>query len=157
MASSRIPMPDARRIFLTFATQDSKYRDLLTAKARKEKLNCTFVEMTFKAPGDSVWQNHGRAKIAGCDAVVAIVSEHTRGATGVLWEMSCAREVRVPILAVSVDFAAGSMEITQELHGLPVIPWKWQAIAAFLGTGAIRIVSSATETGQRKDPARLAG
>lgn len=150
-------MNEPRTIFVTFAIQDAKYRDLLVAKARKEKQQCTFVEMAIKAPGDSVWQKHCRGKISGSDGFIALVSENTAGAAGVLWEMNCAREIGLPILGVGVDFAPPTSRQASAFDWLLAMPWKWEAITKFLEACSTGRGASGGEEDHVGRAARLAG
>lgn len=135
-------MDAPRRIFLTFAAQDAKYRDLVIMKAKKERVSCSFVETSLKAPGDQLWQNHCRSKMKGCDGVIALVSEHTGGADAVLWEIRCACTEKLPILGVYVDLTRHPQKLPAELDGVPLIMWKWDAIAAFLETAKADVRAS---------------
>jgi len=53
-----------KRIFISFAIEDKKYRDFLVAQARNEQTPFDFVDMSVKKPWDpKVWRQKCRTKI----------------------------------------------------------------------------------------------
>jgi len=123
----------AKRIFISFAAEDSTYRDLLTGQARNEKSPFEFVDMSVKEPWSDDWKNKCRTKIKGCDGMIVLVSKKTHSASGAKFEMRCANEEKVPLRGVYVDYDdKDSITIPSELEGKKVVRWTWENIESFV-------------------------
>lgn len=124
----------SRRLFLSFAAQDLTSRNLLVAAVEESELPYVFLELSIKVPEDRFWQEHCLAKIRSCDALIVFLSNHTRYAKGVLWEVDCARKASVPVLAVKVSSKPLTHELPQELQGVPVREWREDELSDLLAT-----------------------
>ena len=120
------------RIFISFAIEDSKYRDFLVGQARNENSPFEFVDMSVKEPWSSEWKTKCRAKIKGCDGMIALVSSNTPAATGARWEVACAKEEGVPVLGVYIDKNNKPSILPDEFAGVKVVEWTWANIEAFI-------------------------
>lgn len=125
-------MATKNRIFISFAIEDSKYRDFLVGQARNEKSPFVFVDMSVKQPWDSTWKTNCRTKIKGCDGVIALVSKNTAKATGQLWEVSCAKQELVPVRGIYVDSDNKPASLPAEFSGIRCMNWTWPNIANFI-------------------------
>ena len=121
------------RIFIAFAAEDAKYRDLLKGQAKNEKSPFDFVDMSVKEPWDRQWKTNCRTKIKGCDRVTALLSKKTYNADGSRWEMRCAKEEGVPMIGIHIH-SDEKGAIPPELNGKKVIEWDWKEIAKFLNS-----------------------
>jgi len=121
----------AKRIFVSFAKEDMKYRDFLVGQARNEKSPFEFVDLSVKEPWDEKWKTNCRSKIKGCDGVIVLLSSNTAKADGAKWEMKCAIEEKVPILGIYID-KNSKPAIPSEMAGKKVIEWTWDGIASFM-------------------------
>jgi hypothetical protein len=119
------------RIFVSFAIEDVKYRDLLKGQAANENCPFDFTDMSVKEPWDSEWKTRCRSRIRGCDGLIALISGNTARAEGARWEMQCAREENVPMIGVHVQSDARNA-IPSELADHKIIPWTWPGIDAFI-------------------------
>lgn len=119
------------RIFISFAKEDSKYRDMLKGQAKKKESPFDFVDMSVKEPWDSKWKTKCRTKIKGCDGVIALLSKKTWNADGARWEMKCAIEEDIPIIGVHIH-KDDKGAVPPELVGKKVIEWTWDGIKKFL-------------------------
>ncbi len=124
-------MAGTHRIFISFAVEDAKYRDMLKGQARNDRSPFDFVDMSVKEPWDKEWKKRCRTKIKGCDGVIALLSKNTRNADGARWEMQCAVEEGIPIIGVHIH-ADDKGEIPPELRNKRVIGWTWNGIKHFL-------------------------
>jgi hypothetical protein len=88
------------RIFVSFAVEDKTYRDFLVGQAKNEKSPFEFVDMSVKEPWDEKWKTSCRTRIKGCDGVIALVSKNSAKATGALWEVSCAKDEKIPVRGI---------------------------------------------------------
>ncbi len=122
----------AKRVFISFAAEDSRYRDLLVGQARNEKSPFEFVDMSVKEPWSDSWKTRCRTKIKGCDGFIALVSKRTPRADGQLWEIKCAREEKVPIRGVYISDNDRPAQLPKELEGVRVVNWTWENIRNFI-------------------------
>lgn len=86
----------AKRIFISFAIEDSNLRDLLVGQSKNDNCPFDFVDMSVKEPWDSNWKEKCRTKIKRCDGIIAIITKNTKKASGQLWEIKCAKEEKIP-------------------------------------------------------------
>ncbi len=121
------------RIFIAFAIEDKWARDYLVGQARNEKSPFEFVDMSVKEPWKEDWKNNCRAKIKGCDGVIAIISKNSPNASGQKWEMSCANEEKIPMIGLRA-MSDDTTPPPSEFGGKKVIPWTWKDIAAFINS-----------------------
>lgn len=73
-----------KRIFIIFAKEDTRLRDLLRGQARNESFPFEYADMFVKQPWDSQCKTNCRARTKGCDGMIAIVTQNTRNADGQL-------------------------------------------------------------------------
>jgi hypothetical protein len=125
-------MAKKNHIFVSFAMEDVKYRDLLVGQAKNEASPFSFVDMSVKEPWKSEWKTNCRSKIKNCDGVIALVSKNTAKATGALWEVACAEEERVPVRGIYVQADNKPATLPTELTGIKVVEWTWSNIKSFL-------------------------
>ena len=116
-----------KRVFIAFAAEDQSQRDLLVGQARNEKSPFEFIDMSVKEPYDEKWKSNCRAKIKGCDGMIALVSKNTAAADGEKWEIKCAIEEEIPIVglyAYNTDRSAAPKEThhTNTRSPLPLPP-----------------------------------
>ena len=90
--------------------------------------------MSVKEPWDEKWKTNCRAKIKGCDGMIALVSKNTAKGTGALWEVACAKEEKIPVRGVYVDKDNKPATLPAEFTGVMVVEWTWANIAAFINS-----------------------
>ncbi|WP_027528688.1 TIR domain-containing protein [Bradyrhizobium sp. Ec3.3] len=119
-----------KRVFVAFAIEDKTYRDLLSGQAKLDKSPFEFIDMSAKQPWDEKWKTNCRARIKGCDGVVALISKNTPKATGQLWEIECAYGESKPTML---------MWVNDQRPGLPALikdkrinVWSWANLKSFI-------------------------
>ena len=123
-----------KRIFISFAIEDSILRDFLVGQAKNKKTPFELVDMSVKQPWDSKWKTNCRTKIKGCDGVIAIVTKNTKKADGQLWEVNCAKEENVPVRCIwgsSVE-KDRPKTLPSEFAGVRTVNWTWENISNWL-------------------------
>ncbi len=125
-------MAKKNRIFISFAIEDEKYRNLLVGQAKNEKSPFEFVDMSVKEPWDEKWKTNCRTKIKGCDGLIALVSKNTAKASGALWEVACAKDEKVPIRGAYVDANNKPARLPAEFDGVRVVEWTWTNLKNFI-------------------------
>jgi hypothetical protein len=118
------------RIFISFAKEDLRCRDLLVGQARHSKTPFNFEDMSLAEPFDSKWKTNCRAKIADCHGFIALLSKNTWRADGARWEMKCAADEGIPCIGIHIRKNAKGAR-PPELKGR-VIEWHWTAIGNFI-------------------------
>lgn len=121
-----------KKIFISFAINDSKYRDFLVAQAKNERSPFTFIDMSVKKPWDEFeWKKKCRTKIKRCDGMIVLLSKNTWHSGGLRWEIKCAREEGIPVIGMHTkknDRGA----IPPELKGKKIITWSWDNLETAL-------------------------
>ncbi len=122
----QIPRPSKKKkIFVSFAIEDMKYRDFLVAQGKDERSPFSFVDMSVKEPwSQNVWKSRCREKIKDCDGMIVLLSKNTWHSGGSRWEIKCADEEGIPVVGMHIrknDKGA----IPPELYGKKVIDWTW--------------------------------
>ncbi len=120
-------MADKKVVFIAFAIEDEKQRDLLKGQSLNTKSPFEYIDMSVKQPYDKEWKERVRTRIKRSDGVIALVSKNSLTSSGQKWEIQCAREegkkVR-GIWAYSVD--------RTDLEGVYTRVWTWDNIKEFI-------------------------
>lgn len=121
-----------KRIFISFAVEDKTLRDFIVGQSKNDNSPFEFVDMSVKTPWDSMWKTNCRKKIKGCDGMIAIITKNTKNADGQLWEINCAKDEDVPILAIW-GHPDEHCAIPSEISPIVVRSWTWDNIKKWLG------------------------
>lgn len=120
-------MADKKVIFIAFAIEDVKQRDLLKGQALNTKSPFEYVDMSVKQPYDSDWKERVRTRIKRSDGVIVLVSKNSLTSSGQKWEIQCAREEKKKIMGIY----AYTTDRTN-LEGVNTKVWTWDNIASFI-------------------------
>ena len=124
--------PKKKRIFISFAIEDRKYRNYLVQQAKNKRSPFYFIDMSVKKKWhQSVWKQKCRSKIRGCDGVIVLLSKNTFHAGGARWEIKCAKEEGIRIIGMHVK-KNDTGAIPPELRGKKVIEWSWENLKIFI-------------------------
>lgn len=85
-----------KTIFVAFAIEDERQRDFLKGQALNTSSPFDYVDMSVKEAYSSEWKDKVRTRIRRSDGVIALVSSSSLTSSGQKWEISCAKEERVP-------------------------------------------------------------
>jgi hypothetical protein len=119
-------MAASKRIFVGFAVEDQKYRDLLRGQSKLGDCPIDYTDYSVKEPWSNSWKTNCRQRIKGCHGVIALLSKNVKNADGARWEIRCAIEEAVPIIGVHI-FKDDSY-VPPELNGAKAIAWTWDGI-----------------------------
>ena len=122
----------AKRVFISFAIEDEKLRDLLVGQARNEDSPFEFVDMSVKEPWSTEWKTKCRTKIKGCNGMIAIVTSNTKKAAGQLWELNCGKEESIPLRGIWGHADDRPSSLPDELSGVRIVSWTWDNIKSFI-------------------------
>jgi hypothetical protein len=120
-------MATKKTLFVAFAIEDQRIRDLLRGQSLLTTTPFEYVDMSVKEPYVSDWKDKVRTRIRRSHGVIALISKNSLSSSGQKWEIACAREEGVPILAMW-----GYKDDRTLISGLPVQEWSWTKIAAFI-------------------------
>lgn len=120
-----------KRIFVAFAVEDQQHKNLFTGHAKNAKVPYEFIDMSVKEPWNSSWKIKCRTRIKGCDGVIALITTHLKKADGAIWEITCAREERIPLIGVYLN-GTNIYDTPDELNGIKKVDWTWDNVKAFI-------------------------
>ncbi|RNI28922.1 hypothetical protein EFA69_12820 [Rufibacter immobilis] len=120
-----------KRVFVSFAMEDEAIKTLFCGHAKNTRVPYEFVDMSVKVPWDNSWKTNCRTRIRGCDAMIVLVSENTRNASGALWEIKCGKEEGLKMLGIYIK--NGNMNNRPvELWGTLCKSWGWENVSSFI-------------------------
>jgi len=122
-----------KKIFISFAIEDSNMRDLLVGQAGNLRSPFEFRDRSVYEPWDSAWKTHCKEEIRKSDGIIALLSNKTWKADGQRWEIKCAVQEGIPIIGVHAYNKKNRRgAIPPELKGQKVIDWNWEEITKFM-------------------------
>lgn len=123
---------ERRRVFISFAIEDKKYRDFLVSQAKNDRTPFDFIDMSVKQPWDEAeWKKQCRKKIKQCDSMIVLLSKNTWHSSGSRWEIKCGKEEKLRIIGMHVK-KNDKGAVPPELYGKRVIEWSWDKLENFL-------------------------
>lgn len=121
-----------KKVFVSFAIKDSKYRDFLVSQAKNERSPFTFIDMSVKKPwNENVWKRKCRQKIKESDGMIVLLSNHTWHSSGARWEVKCAKKEGIPVIGMHIKKDNKRAKPT-ELGRSRVIEWTWVNVQQFI-------------------------
>lgn len=122
-------MANKKVIFVAFAIEDERQRDLLKGQSLNTNSPFEYVDMSVKEPYSSEWKERVRTRIRRSDGIVALVSKSSLTSSGQKWEIECAREEEKPVLGLWIY-----KDDRTNLAGVRTVVWTWDAIKNFIDT-----------------------
>lgn len=120
-------MADKKTIFVAFAIEDERSRDLLKGQSLNTKSSFEYVDMSVKQAYDKDWKDKVRTRIRRSDGVIALISKNSLKSTGQQWEIQCAREEGVPIRGLWIY-----KDDRTNIPGVNTVVWTWDNVANFI-------------------------
>ena len=120
-----------KRIFISFAIEDVRYRDFLVGQSKNEKSPFEFVDMSVKEPWRSDWKEKCRTKIVGCDGVIGLISKNTPNASGEIFELQCAYESGISVMLMYINDDRPYVPL---LLNRKINIWSWSNIKSFINS-----------------------
>lgn len=121
-----------KKVFVSFAIEDKKSRDLLVGQSRNDRTPFEFTDMSVKKPWSRAWKTRCRKRIKSCSGVIVLISKSTFQADGALWEIRCAAEERIPTRALYINNESRGCTLPAELKGQHIYKWSWENIKKFV-------------------------
>lgn len=122
-------MANKKVVFVAFAIEDQKQRDLLKGQSLNTNSPFEYVDMSVKEPYDKNWKERVRTRIRRSDGVIALVSKNSLTSSGQKWEITCAREEKKKVLGIWIY-----KNDRTNLVGVNTVVWTWPAIEKFINS-----------------------
>lgn len=120
-------MADTKILFVAFAIEDERQRDLLKGQSLHPRSPYEFIDMSVKEPYKTEWKDKVRTRIRRSHGVIALVSTNSLMSSGQKWEIQCAKDEDKPLLGIW----AYSDDRTS-LSGVRTVAWTDANIAGFI-------------------------
>src|SRR5271155_224354 len=117
-------MASTKIIFVAFAIEDERIRDLLKGQSLHTDTPFEYVDMSVKEAYDANWKEKVRTRIRRSDGVLALVSENSLKSNGQKWEIQCAKDEKVPLRGIWAY-----KDDRTKLDGVNTMVWTWDNIA----------------------------
>lgn len=121
---------DRKTIFIAFAMEDEKTRNLFVGQRKLGSTPYDWTDMSVKNPYATEWKERVRTRIRRSDGVIALISSNTPRAIGQLWEIKCAREEGKPLLGILIE--EGYRTKPAEIGTVPCKNWTWANVGNFI-------------------------
>lgn len=120
-------MADKKTIFVAFAIEDEKSRDLLKGQSLGTSSSFEYIDMSVKEAYVSEWKAKVRTRIKRSDGVIVLVSENSLSSSGQKWEIQCAKEEKKKILGIWIYKGDRT-----NIEGVNTKVWTWPNITSFI-------------------------
>ncbi len=118
-----------KTIFIAFAIEDERQRDLLKGQSLLTNSPFEYVDMSVKQAYDTDWKNKVRTRIKRSDGIIVLISKNSLKSSGQKWEIQCAKEEGKRILGIW----AYSDDRTN-IVGVNTRAWSWDHIKDFINS-----------------------
>lgn len=120
-------MADKKVVFVAFAIEDEKQRDLLKGQSLNTNSPFEYIDMSVKEPYKTEWKERVRTRIRRSDGVIALISKNSLSSSGQKWEIACAREEKKPVLGIWAY-----TDDRTNVEGVRTVVWTWESIRKFI-------------------------
>ena len=120
-------MADEKVVFVAFAIEDEKQRDLLKGQSLHPRKPFKFIDMSVKEKYEKDWKDRVRTRIKRSDGVIALISKNSKTSTGQQWEIDCAKEEKKPVRGIWAY-----SEDRTKLEGVNTVVWNDKNISDFI-------------------------
>lgn len=120
-------MAGKKVIFIAFAIEDVRVRDMIKGQSLNAKSPFEYVDMSVKEAYDEEWKKKVRTRILRSDGVLVVVSKNSLISSGQKWEIQCAKEEKKKIRGIWAY-----KEDRTDLAGVNTMVWTWDNIANWI-------------------------
>jgi hypothetical protein len=120
-------MADKKVVFIAFAIEDQKSRDLIKGQSLNTKCPFEFVDMSVKTPYDSEWKERVRTRIRRSHGVLVLISKNSLSSSGQKWEIACAKEEKKPVRGIYIY-----KDDRTNIEGVNTMVWTWDNVANWI-------------------------
>jgi hypothetical protein len=120
-------MADKKVVFVAFAIEDERIRDMIKGQSLHTDSPFEYVDMSVKEAYDEEWKKKVRTRILRSDGVLVIVSKNSLNSSGQKWEIQCAKEEKKKIRGIWAY-----KEDRTDLTGVSTMTWTWDNISNWI-------------------------
>ena len=120
-------MGDKKTIFVAFAIEDVRIRDMIKGQSLHTDSPFEYIDMSVTEAYDEEWKKKVRTRILRSDGVLAIVTKNSLTSSGQKWEIQCAKDEGKPLKGI---WAYKDDQTT--LAGVSTMVWTWDNIANWI-------------------------
>lgn len=120
-------MADRKVVFIAFAIEDVRIRDMIVGQSLNTETPFEFVDMSVKEAYDEEWKKKVRTRILRSDGVLAVVSSSSLTSSGQKWELKCAKEEGKKLRGIWAY-----KDDRTSLEGVNTMVWTWDNIAKWI-------------------------
>ncbi len=120
-------MSDKKVLFVAFAIEDERQRDLLKGQSLSPRAPYEFIDMSVKEAYEEGWKDKVRTRIKRSHGVIVLVSKNSLTSTGQKWEIKCAEEEGKPVRGI---WAYSDDRTT--ITGVSTVAWNDRNISDFI-------------------------
>ncbi len=120
-------MADKKTIFVAFAIEDQKIRDMIKGQSLNTESPFEYIDMSVKEAYSEEWKKRVRTRILRSNGVLAIVSKHSLKSSGQKWEIQCAKAEKVHVRGIWAY-----KEDRTNLEGVNTMVWTWKNITNWI-------------------------
>ena len=114
-------------IFVAFAIEDVRIRDMIKGQSLHTNSPFEYVDMSVKEAYEEEWKEKVRTRILRSDGVLVIVSKNSLTSSGQKWEIQCAKEEKKKIRGIWAY-----KDDRADLPGVNTMVWTWDNIANWI-------------------------
>ena len=122
-------MAQKKVVFIAFAIEDERIRDLLKGQSLHTDTPFEYIDMSVKEAYDQEWKKRVSTRILRSDGVIAIVSKNSLTSAGQKWEIQCAKDEKKRLRGIWAY-----KDDRTNLVGVNTVVWTWPNIAAFINS-----------------------
>lgn len=93
-------MATTKTLFIAFAIEDQRSRDLLKGQSLHVRSPFTYIDMSVKEAYSTAWKEKVHTRIKRSHGVIVLVSKNSLDSSGQKWEIQCAKAEGKPILGI---------------------------------------------------------
>jgi hypothetical protein len=93
-------MADKKIVFIAFAIEDEKQRNLFAGQSLHPRSPYEFIDMSVKEAYSTEWKAKVRTRIRRSNGVIVLGSKDTSSSSGQKWEIECAKEEKKKMLGI---------------------------------------------------------
>lgn len=122
-------MADKKVIFVAFAIEDERIRDLIRGQSLHTDTPFEYIDMSVKEAYETGWKDKVCTRIRRSKGVLAIISKNSLNSTGQKWEIQCAKDEKVPVRGIWAY-----KDDRTNIEGVNTMVWTWDNIAAWINS-----------------------
>lgn len=120
-------MTQKKVVFIAFAIEDERIRDMIKGQSLQTDSPFEYVDMSVKEAYEDEWKKKVRTRILRSDGVLVVVSENSLTSSGQKWEVQCSKEENKKIRGIWAYKGDRT-----ELAGVNTMIWTWENIATWI-------------------------